>query len=256
MEQLSIELPKDKKIYFASDFHLGAPSESASRAREKRIIRWIESVESEVSALFLVGDIFDFWFEYPHVVPKGFVRFLGKLAALCDRGIPVYFFHGNHDMWMFDYLEKEIGIKIYKDLVTLSSANQKILIGHGDGLGPGDYTYKFLKSVFRNPLLQWLFKWLHPTVGFSIATGWSSHSRINNDNKEDLNKNENEWLYQYCKNIEQQNHHDYYVFGHRHLPLEISINNDATYINLGEWVNFNSFASFDGQKITLEKFEE
>ena len=255
MHTLTIDLDQNKKIFFASDFHLGAPNKEGSRSREKKIIRWLETVEKEAAAILLVGDLFDFWFEYDHVVPKGFVRFLNKLAEFSDKGIPIYIFHGNHDMWMFDYLESEIGATVFSDPIHLKVNDKVLFVGHGDGLGPGDYTFKALRKVFRNKIAQCLFKWIHPDIGVGLANKWSSRSRINHTIEiQEINR-ENEWLFLYSKKLEADQHFDYYVFGHRHLPLTLDINKESTYINLGEWLNFNSFGVFDGTDFQIDYFE-
>ena len=248
-------LPSGKKIYFASDFHLGVPSYEASLAREKKIIRWLDSIEQDAHSIFLVGDIFDFWFEYKHVIPKGFIRLQGKLASLTDKGIPVYWFTGNHDMWIFDYFTKELNISILREPQELVINNTKILVGHGDGLGPGDYFYKFLKKIFANSFFQWVFRMAPPAVGIGIANGWSRRSRIIGLKKEKF-LGDDEWLYVYCKELETKSHHDYYIFGHRHLPLNLEVGNGAHYINLGEWVNYYTYAEFDGKELLLKEFKE
>ena len=246
-----------KKVFFASDFHLGAPDEKTSKLREEKIIRWLSSIQDEAEAIFLVGDIFDFWFEYDKVIPKGFIRFLGKLAELRDKNIPIIFFTGNHDLWMKDYFTKELGIPIHHHPIELVIENKKFLIGHGDGLGPGDNTYKLLKKGFMNPFLQWVFKWLHPDLGIRIAQGWSGKSRISNIEKnENEFKGNQEWLWEYCKGINKNTHFDYYIFGHRHLPLELEVGKSSTYINLGEWVSQFTFGEFDGKKMLLKTFEK
>lgn len=244
MEHLHIELAENQKIYFASDFHLGAPTRSLSDKREREIVDWLESIRQDAAAIFLVGDIFDFWFEYRHVIPRGFIRFQSKLLSLRDQGIPVHFFHGNHDMWMFDYFPTEFGIPVYKDNILLTTGQHKLLIGHGDGLGPGDRFYKVLKKVFRSKIGQWGFEWLHPNIGIGVANYWSSSSRISSDKRDDGFSGEKEWLYQYCKEVESESHHDYYVFGHRHLPLEMKLNPDSTYFNLGEWVKAKTYGEY------------
>ncbi len=253
----NFQIPPNKKIFFASDFHLGAPSYAQSRAREQKIVHWLDEIQPEAAAIFLVGDIFDFWFEYKHAIPKGFIRLQGKLAQITDAGIPVVFFVGNHDMWMFDYFTQELGIPIYQKPQSWTFNGKKILIGHGDGLGPGDYTYKFLKKIFRNRLCQWLFARLHPNFGVGLASFLSRRSRAKNMKKQVDEKflGEKEWLVQFCKQQELTEHHDYYIFGHRHLPLDIEINPESRYINLGEWLSFDTYASFDGQKVELRKFE-
>ncbi len=245
-----------KKIYFASDFHLGTPDHASSRAREDKIIRWLGTIQPDAEAVFLVGDVFDFWFEYKHVVPKGFIRFLGKIAEIRDSGIPVYLFTGNHDMWMFDYFEKELDIPVFRKPIEVAVNDHILLVGHGDGLGPGDHFYKFLKGVFANPFLQWLFGWLHPNIGMAIAQAWSRTSRIANMKKADPFKEEQEWLYQHCKLIEASSHHDLYIFGHRHLPIDKELNNQSRYINLGEWVSQNTYLEVSSDKADLKVFED
>lgn len=255
MEKVYINLSTNKKIYFASDFHLGAPDKVSSLIRERKIISWLDEIKNDAEAIFLVGDIFDFWHEYSRVIPKGFIRFQGKLAEVRDLDIPVYFFHGNHDMWMFDYFSSELGITIYTDPIQLFVNKHKLLVGHGDGLGPGDQTYKLLKKVFRNRLAQWLFKWIHPDLGMRLANFWSSSSRISNAKKEDGFKGEEEWLWQYCKKIEAEEHYDYYIFGHRHLALDLKVGDRSRYVNLGEWVTDSRYAVLDSKSLSLLKYE-
>jgi len=244
-----------KKIFFASDFHLGVPTYVASLERERRIVKWLDSIKDEAHSIYLLGDIFDFWFEYKHAIPKGFIRLQGKLAELRDAGIPITFFTGNHDMWMFDYFKRELDIHIYRAPQLLQVGDQNLLIGHGDGLGPGDLTYKFLKRFFNSKLCQWLFARLHPNFGIGIASYWSRKSRISNlKSEEKFEGEEGEFLWVYCTEIEKKQHHDFYVFGHRHLPLDLKINERSRYINLGEWVHFNTYAIYDGRDIQLKTY--
>ncbi|MFC5270463.1 UDP-2,3-diacylglucosamine diphosphatase [Adhaeribacter terreus] len=251
-----IKLEPGKKIFFASDFHLGVPDAASSLAREKKIVRWLDAIKDEAQAIFLLGDIFDFWFEYRHAIPKGFIRIQGKLAELTDRGIPVYFFTGNHDMWMFDYFTQELNIPVLRKPISVMLGDQKFHIGHGDGLGPKDYTYKVLKKVFSSPLSQWLFARIHPNTGIGVANYWSRRSRISNTQEDEYFHGEDaEWLVIYCKETEAREHHDYYVFGHRHLPLDIKIGERSRYLNLGEWVNYCSYAVYDGKNLELKHFE-
>lgn len=243
-----------KKIYFASDFHLGAPNASKSFERELKICAWLDSIESDCEHLFLMGDVFDFWFEYKHVIPKGYIRLLGRLARFTDKNIPVTLFTGNHDMWAFDYLEKEIGIKIYRAPIDLVLKEKKFHLGHGDGLGPGDYKYKILKKVFENRLCQRLFGFVHPNLGIGLADFLSKRSRAKTGHTDEVFLGEErEWLIQYCKERQKTNPVDYYLFGHRHLPIEHSIN-DATYINIGDWIKYSTYAEFDGDKLLLKCF--
>ena len=251
-----IDLPQGKKIYFASDFHLGVPDAASSLAREKRIVAWLDSIKQDAHSIYLLGDIFDFWFEYKHAIPKGFIRLQGKLAELRDAGMPIYFFTGNHDMWLFDYFEKELGIVIYREPQLLEIKKKKLLIGHGDGLGPGDTTYKILKKFFNSGVCQWLFARIHPNLGIAIAKYWSRQSRISNTKLEEkFSGEEKEFLFSHCKDLESKTHHDFYVFGHRHLPLDLKIKESSRYINLGEWVHFNTYAFFDGEIMELKEFK-
>jgi UDP-2,3-diacylglucosamine hydrolase len=243
----------NKKIYFASDFHLGVPDYENSLIREKLIVKWLDSIKKDAEAIYLVGDLFDFWFEYKNTIPKGFIRFLGKLAELTDNGIPIYIFTGNHDMWMRDYIKKELNVSIsYKPEIKILYG-RKFYIGHGDGLGPGDYSYKLIKKIFASPLCQWLFERIHPNLGISIASRWSKHSRIHGDD-ETFRGIKQEWLVSYCKEILEKEHFDFFIFGHRHLPLQIPINDQCTYINLGDWLQYNTYAVFDGEKLELKTF--
>lgn len=248
------QIESGKKIFFASDFHLGSPNFLATQEREKKIVRWLDEISSSAHAIFLLGDLFDFWFEYKYVIPKGFVRLQGKIAELTDQGIPVFFFTGNHDMWMFDYFQKELGVTIFHSPVELEIQHKKLLIGHGDGLGPGDFTYKIIKRFFENRFCQWLFSILPTKIGFGIATNWSKHSRSQNIEKDQKFLGEKEHLTQFCKELEVKNHYDYYIFGHRHLPLEIPISENSKYINIGEWISQCSYGVFENSQFDLKYY--
>jgi len=251
MHKLELTLAPGKKAYFASDFHLGAPNFEKSLEREKKIVSWLDSISGDCQYLFLVGDLFDFWFDYHDVVPKGFVRFLGKLADFSDRGVQVFLFTGNHDMWMFGYLEKEIGAKLFRENIEVDFGTFKIILGHGDGLGPGDHTYKLLKRVFQNRICQRLFAFLHPRIGMGIAKAWSGHSRISN-HKDNEFLGEKEFLWIWCKAMEMNKDHDLYLFGHRHLPLDLVVGETSRYINLGEWINHCMYVEVDGVQANLK----
>lgn len=245
-----------KKIYFASDFHLGAPDYKTSRKREDAVVRWLDFVKQDASEIFLVGDLFDFWFEYKHTVPKGFVRLLGKMAEIADSGVKLHVFTGNHDMWMFDYLPKEIGVELHKEPIKRGFSGKKFLIGHGDGLGPGDKGYKFIKKVFANRVCQWLFAWIHPNWGIKLANFWSGQSRsANSGSDEKFLGEENEWLAIYSREYLKKEQIDYFIFGHRHLPLDLNVGGNSRYINLGEWMNYRTFAVFDGNELELKEFD-
>lgn len=253
-----MEASGNKQVYFLSDFHLGAPNAADSLVREKKLIRFLDSIQPTAGAIFIVGDLFDFWYEYKKVVPKGYVRILGKLAQLTDNGIPVYFFVGNHDMWMKDYFQAELNIPVYFEPAAFTFNGKKFLVGHGDGLGPGDHGYKFIKKVFRNRACQWLFGILPPYIGMGIAHYFSRKSRAQTgQTDEKFLGEENEWLISYCKEVLKQEHYDYLVFGHRHLPIDFSLNEGKSrYVNLGDWIKYFSFAAFDGRELTLNYYKD
>jgi UDP-2,3-diacylglucosamine hydrolase len=245
-----------KKIYFLSDFHLGAPDAASSLIREKKIIRFLDEIKHDAQVIFIVGDLFDFWYEYKKVVPKGYVRILGKIAELSDAGITMHFFVGNHDMWMKDYFQKELNTTVYFEPKEFVFFNTKFLIGHGDGLGPGDEGYKFIKKIFRNKFCQFLFGTLPPNIGIGIADYFSRKSRAKTGKIDEVFLGEEkEWLVVYCKEVLTQKHYDFFVFGHRHLPLDISLQENSRYINLGDWIKYFSYAVFDGKKLLLEYYK-
>ena len=248
-------MTSSKKIYFLSDFHLGAPNITESLKREKKIIRFLDEIKNDALEIFILGDLFDFWYEYKKVVPKGYVRILGKLAEITDSGIPVYFFVGNHDMWMNDYFQKELNIPVFFEPKEFFYNDKKFLIGHGDGLGPGDHGYKFIKKVFRNKACQWLFGILPPYIGMGIAGYFSRKSRAQTGQSDEVFLGEDkEWLIQYSKEILQKTHYDYFVFGHRHLPLNIRLTEKSRYLNLGDWIKYDSYAVFDGINMELKYY--
>ena len=246
----------EKKIYFASDFHLGVNAKYTSAERERQIVRWLDQIKEDAEEIYLVGDVFDFWFEYSYVVPKGYIRLFGKLAELRDLGIPIYFFIGNHDMWMFNYFEDEFGIPIYREPIVKTIKGKTFFIGHGDGLGPGDHGYKFIKKVFANPICQWLFARIHPNFGIGLANFWSGRSRDSNGDESTFLGEDKEWLLIYANKKLDTVAADFFVFGHRHLPIDYTLKNKTSrYINLGEWMNFNSYAVFDGNDLAIQFFE-
>jgi UDP-2,3-diacylglucosamine hydrolase len=252
-----MEIAPGKKIYFLSDFHLGIPDHESSLVREKKIVRFLDSIRADAAFIFILGDMFDFWYEYKSVVPKGYVRLLGKLAEITDSGIPVYFFVGNHDMWMSGYFEQEMNIPVYYHPETFKWNGKKFLIGHGDGLGPGDHKYKFLKKVFRSRFCQWLFGQLHPTWGIGLANFFSEKSRIKTmqSDKQFLGEN-NEWLIVFAREVLAKEHYDYFIFGHRHFALDYKLSDVSRYINLGDWIRDYTYAYFDGADVQLKKWEE
>jgi UDP-2,3-diacylglucosamine hydrolase len=238
-----ISLNPQKKIYFVSDFHLGVPNAEDSACREKRIVQWLDEISKDAQTVFLLGDIFDFWFEYKHAVPKGYVRLLGKLAEMADKGIDLRLFVGNHDLWTFGYLENEIGMKMYRSPQLFKINETLCFIGHGDGLGPGDRGYKFIKQIFACKFNQRLFAFLHPWIGVGLANFFSRKSRAKTGGKDAIfESNEKEMLYIFCKDYLKQNPDvHYFIFGHRHLPLEIKLSEASTYFNTGDWLKYDSF---------------
>ncbi len=246
----------NKKIYFASDFHLGMPGDNKSLAREKKICEWLDFIKKDAEEVFLVGDIFDFWFEYKYTVPKGYVRLLGKIAELTDSGIKVNFFTGNHDLWMKDYFTKELNVPVYHEPITRTFNNKIFYIGHGDGLGPGDKGYKFLKMIFTSKVCQWLYTRLHPNLAFYIARFASIKSRLATGSSDEFFLGEDkEWLLSYCKEYSKNHQVNYYIFGHRHLALDLPVNAESKYINLGQWLTSSHYAVFDGNNLELKKFQ-
>lgn len=245
-----------KKIYFLSDFHLGAPNHENSLQREKKIVAFLNAIEHTAQEIFIVGDMFDFWYEYKNVVPKGFTRLLGKLAQLTDAGVKIHFFVGNHDMWMNGYFEQELNITVYHQPQIFERFGQKLYIGHGDGLGPGDAGYKFLKKIFRNKFCNWLFGVAHPYIGIGIANYFSRKSRQKTGSSDEkFLGEENEWLIIYSKDVLKTQHFDYFVFGHRHLPLKLQLSNNSYYINLGDWITNFTYAEFDGNNFDIKKWD-
>lgn len=245
-------MTKVSKIYFASDFHLGAPNDKKSRQREILIISWLDTIKKDATDLYLLGDVFDFWYEWKYTVPKGFTRLLGKLAELSDLGITINFFTGNHDLWSFGYLEQEIGLTIHRKPQEITLQNKKCYIAHGDGLGHNDKGYRLLKKLFTSKLCQWLFSRLHPNSSIAIANYFSKMSRTANGNCEVQYKAEDkEWLVNYSKEVLKTKQFDHFIFGHRHLPLNIKLTKNSTYINLGEWINYNSYAVLENGNLQL-----
>lgn len=251
-----MQLKPGKKIYFLSDIHLGAPDHEASLQREKRMVKFLDEIKNDAEIIFILGDLFDFWYEYKKVVPKGYVRILGKLAALTDSGITIYFFVGNHDMWMNGYFEKELNIDVFHDPKQFEFNGKQFLIGHGDGLGPGDHRYKFMKKIFRNKFSQSLFGMLHPSAGIGLADYFSRKSRAAAGNEEQhFLGEEKEWLISFAKEELKKHCIDFFIFGHRHLPIEYKLNDQSVYINLGDWIRYNSYAVFDRGAVSLKYYQ-
>ncbi|MFN3793556.1 MAG: UDP-2,3-diacylglucosamine diphosphatase [Chitinophagaceae bacterium] len=247
----------NKKLYLLSDFHLGAPNAAASLEREKAVVAFLESVRHDAGRIIIAGDIFDFWFEYKKAIPRGFTRLLGKLAELTDSGIPIEVFVGNHDMWMRDYFQQELNIPVHYEPKVYEWNGKRFYIGHGDGLGPGDHGFKFIKKIFRNPLCQWLFGWLHPNLGIGLANYFSRKSREKTGEADaEFLGADKEWLIIYCKEVLLKEHYDFFIFGHRHYPIDFALNERSRYINLGDWIRNFTYASFDGQDVQLHHWKK
>ncbi|MCX6245781.1 MAG: UDP-2,3-diacylglucosamine diphosphatase [Bacteroidetes bacterium] len=248
-----------KKVYFASDFHFGIPDRAASLVREQLFVDWLEMARKDASEIYLMGDLFDFWFEYKTVIPRGYVRLLGKLAEITDSGIGMHLFRGNHDMWAFDYLNKELNIEIHRDPEIHEFNGKVFYLAHGDGLGPGDHGYKFIKMVFANRINQWLFRWIHPDLGIRIALFWSRQSRFANMIKGDTAERDRHFI---DSRLSVHSHEmlasnpsiDYFVYGHWHYPSDIPLTEKCRQITLGDWLNKFTYAVFDGEEMKLEKF--
>jgi UDP-2,3-diacylglucosamine hydrolase len=257
MSYQHITIPEGKQIYFLSDFHLGVPDHASSLKRERKVVSFLNAIRKDAAMIFIVGDLFDFWFEYRTVVPKGFVRILGKLAELSDDGIPIHFFVGNHDMWMSGYFEKELNIPVFYEPRRYLINEKKFLIGHGDGLGPGDHGYKFLKRIFRNPLCKFLFGLIPPAFGIGLAGSMSKGSRsLTGSADEKFLGEDKEWLVIHCREQLEKEFQDFFIFGHRHLPLDISLTPASRYVNLGDWIRYDTYASFDGVNLVLKTYSD
>jgi UDP-2,3-diacylglucosamine hydrolase len=252
----AITLNHHKNIYFASDAHLGAPTIGDHKAHEKRFVDWLDSIKEQAREIYLMGDIFDFWFEYKHAIPKGHSRFLGKLCELTDRGIPVHFFTGNHDIWIFDYLPKETGVTVHKGPYTPVIDGRQFFLAHGDGLTPFEKSYRRIKAVFTNRGAQKLFQWLHPDLGISLARFWSRKSSQNNEASETstYQGEEDEWLIQFAKEQLLKQHFDFFIFGHRHIALDHPLNEASRVCYLGDWVDQYTYAVWDGQNLELKHY--
>ncbi len=248
-------IPFQKNVYFLSDAHLGIPDYQSSLEREKKLVDWLDAIKSNAAEIYLLGDIFDFWFEYKDVILKGYTRLLGKLVELADFGIDIYYFTGNHDMWNYEFFQKELNLKVYKKPVEKYIGDKYFMVGHGDGLGPDDKSYKIMKKIFQNKLSYRIFSFFHPRIGISLARFFSRQSRNSNVEDEFLGEDK-ERLILYCKYKLTQKHYDFFVFGHRHLPMNFKVGEDSYYVNTGDWIKTFSYAVFDGKSLRLEYFSQ
>jgi UDP-2,3-diacylglucosamine hydrolase len=251
-----INLEPGKKVYFTSDQHFGAPTPKESKVREEKFIRWMDEIKEDAQVLFLMGDLFDFWHEWKHVIPKGYVRVLGKIAELKDRGIHIYFFVGNHDLWMKDYLEEEIGCTVFYKKQYFEMGGKQFLLAHGDGLGPGDKGYKRMKKLFTNPVAQWFFKWLHPDIAMKVALYLSQKNKmISGEEDKAFLGEDKEFLVIYSKEKLKTQEIDYFIYGHRHLPMVLDLEPKAKYINLGDWISYFTYGVFE-KEFELKTFAD
>ncbi len=253
---MDTKIPENKKIYFVSDAHLGLPPREKSLDREKLLVKWLDEIRKDAFEIYLLGDIFDYWFEYKKVVPRGFVRFLGKIAEIQDSGIPVYFFTGNHDVWIFDYLPEELGVEVFHNPISRTFNGKKFYMAHGDGLGPGEKSYKLLKRIFISPILQWLFARLHPNTATGIAHRWSKSSRFSKGNYVSWLGEEKEHLVIHSKKLLETENYDFFIYGHRHVPKELIIEGKSKVVYLGDWFMNFTYAVFDGEDVKLLKYEQ
>jgi UDP-2,3-diacylglucosamine hydrolase len=244
------------KIYFVSDVHLGAPAFKNNRERELIFARWLDSINNDVQELYLMGDIFDFWWEYKKVVPRGFTRILGRIANLTDRGIPVHFFTGNHDLWVFDYLPSELGVVVHNNEIIREFWGKKFFLAHGDGLDAEDVGYIRLKKIFTNKKLQWLFSRLHPNFALHIAHKWSGASRTAKLEKEEEFNVKYDGMYKFAEEYLAKEPIDYFIFGHRHQMVNTPLNEKTNFVLLGDWITNFSYGVFDGEIFELKKYND
>lgn len=249
-------MPEKGKIYFVSDVHLGAPALTNNHEREMLFVQWLDEIKNDVAELYLLGDIFDFWYEYKKVVPRGFTRVLGRIADLTDRGIPVHFFTGNHDVWVFDYLPTEVGVILHTNQFITELDGKKFFLAHGDGLDADDKGYLLLKKVFTSRKLQWLFSRIHPNFALSLGHGWSKRSRLSKMDWKEEFKVKNEGMYKFAVSFLKEERIDYFIFGHRHRMVNIEMNKNTRFILLGDWIFHFSYGVFDGERFELKEYKK
>ncbi|MDD4728012.1 MAG: UDP-2,3-diacylglucosamine diphosphatase [Dysgonamonadaceae bacterium] len=244
------------KTYFLSDAHLGSVFHENSFDVERKLCRWFDAVKHDAKEIYLMGDIFDYWFEYKNVVPRGFTRVLGKLSELTDAGIPIYFFIGNHDIWLTDYLSKECGLIIEKKPIIKKIDGKVFYLAHGDGLGDESWKFKFVRKVYHNQFLRFLYAAIHPRWTMGFASTWSNYSRTNGKIEPFLGE-EKEHLIQFAKEeLERKPQINYFVFGHRHIMLNLPVKKESNIVILGDWMSYFSYAVFDGETMQLKQFEK
>ena len=246
-----------KNVYFISDAHLGCLAVGHRRQQERRLVRFLDEIKDKAGAIYLLGDMFDFWFEYQTVVPKGFTRFLGKISELTDMGIEVHYFTGNHDIWCLDYLEKECGMILHHNALTLEIGDQTFYLAHGDGLGDRDWKFKFIRTIFHNKLCQWAFRWLHPALGIPFGQNWAKHSRMKHSEEPPYQGEDKEPLIIFAKKyLKEHPEVDFFIFGHRHIELDLDLSHQTRVIVLGDWITQFTYAVYDGEQLYLESYTE
>lgn len=246
-----------KNVYFLADAHLGSLAVPHRREQERRLVRFLDEVKQKAGAIYMLGDMFDFWFEYRNVVPRGFTRFLGKVSELTDAGVEVHFFTGNHDLWCLDYLERECGMTVHRGALTLEMGDRTFFLAHGDGLGDDDRLFRLLRHVFHNGICQWAFRWLHPDIGVRFGLGWAKSSRLRHGSDTPYKGEGEEPLVQFAKKyLAGHPGIDYFIFGHRHIELELALNRQTRIIVLGDWISQFTYAVFDGEALRLENYTE
>jgi UDP-2,3-diacylglucosamine hydrolase len=230
----------NKTVYFVSDMHFGIPDRKSSLIREEKFVEWLDMIAKDASDIYVMGDLFDFWFEWKHVVPKGYISLLGKMAELSHAGIRFHFFTGNHDMWMFSYFQKELNAQLYRQDKMITIQGKQLYLSHGDGLGPGDYGYKFIRKIFRCSFAQWLYARLHPNFAVSLALFFSRKSRYTNQKRNTANQQRERRLTDnqivHSKKVLKQQHIDYFIYGHQHTPVFEKISEHTILINIGNWI--------------------
>ncbi len=250
---------RGRGLYFLSDAHLGSLAIPHRRMQERRLVHFLDEIKDKAEAVFLLGDMFDFWYEYRQVVPKGYTRFLGKISELTDMGVEVHYFIGNHDIWAYHYLEEECGVILHKKPVTLELQGKTFYLAHGDGLGDPDHKFRFIRSIFRNRFCQRMFDLVHPDLGVKFGLTWAKHSRLKRkDGKEPPYMGEDkEYLVLFAKEyLKEHPDIDYFLFGHRHIELDLMLSHQSRLMILGDWITQFTYAVFDGEHLYMENYEE
>lgn len=242
------------RIYFVSDMHFGADAFGPSIERERKFVAWLDTIADDARTIYMLGDVFDFWYEYKGVVPRGFTRFLGKIAALSDAGVDIHFFTGNHDIWIFDYLPEELGITVHREPLTTVISGKNFFLAHGDGLGDDSLAFRFIRGFFHNRICQKLFSLIHPSFGVWLAHRWARHSRLKEFSRPvPYLGEEREHLVRFAKRyISEHTETDYLIFGHRHILLDLQLSRRSRMMIIGDWLQYFSYAVFDGRDLTLE----